>query len=109
MTMWFKKIGLGAVILALCACDEARPVPNPNDNYDQVNYRLGSPLTIESNQRFSIKRVSVFRDDLAYKGNRGIYVVVDTQTGKEYVGISGIGISELMTGQIRKQTQTIEH
>ena len=45
--------------------------------------------------RFDVQRVSQFRDDLAYDKWRGIYIIKDSKTGKEFVGISGIGISEL--------------
>ena len=45
--------------------------------------------------RFKVDMVAKFDDNLAYDGIRGIYVIVDKQTKKEYVGVSGIGISEL--------------
>lgn len=47
--------------------------------------------------RFEIKRVGVIKDDLAYNDRRGIYILKDRATGKEFVGISGVGISELGT------------
>ncbi|MDH0348122.1 hypothetical protein [Aeromonas dhakensis] len=47
------------------------------------------------NNRFKVERVGLFKDDLAYDGRRGIYIITDTQTGQELVGLSGIGISEL--------------
>lgn len=53
-----------------------------------------TPLQEVSGARFSVTRVGVFGDDLAYGQRRGIYVIIDQQTGKEYVGISGIGIGE---------------
>ncbi len=42
-----------------------------------------------------LKRVAVFEDNLAYEGKRGIYEVRDTETGVVYLGVSGIGITEL--------------
>lgn len=45
--------------------------------------------------RFKVERVGLFKDDLAYDGHRGIYIITDTKTGQELVGLSGIGISEL--------------
>ncbi len=57
-----------------------------------------TPLDVQSpgleNPRFKVERVGVIRDELAYNNARGIYVIVDRETGKEYVGISGIGIAE---------------
>ncbi len=48
-----------------------------------------------SNSRFSVERVGQFKDDLAYGGWRGIYVIRDGKTGAEYFGVSGVGISEV--------------
>lgn len=54
-----------------------------------------SKAVLSKDDRFEISRVQVFKDDLAYDNQRAIYVLKDKQTGKEFVGISGIGISEL--------------
>lgn len=45
--------------------------------------------------RVTVERIGVFKDDLAYGDRRGVYIIRDTQTGREYIGVSGIGISEL--------------
>lgn len=45
--------------------------------------------------RFSVARVQRFNDTFAYNGERGIYIIKDSQTGAEYIGISGIGITEV--------------
>lgn len=39
-------------------------------------------------------KISEFYDGLAYNRQRGVYRIKDKVTGKEYLGISGIGISE---------------
>ena len=55
-----------------------------------------TPTEAESDSaRFSISCVAEFADKLAYHDKRGIYVIKDKRTGKEYIGVSGIGISEL--------------
>lgn len=51
-------------------------------------------LTVAPDGRFEVTRVGVFDDPLAYNNKRGIYVIRDKSTGTEFVGISGIGISE---------------
>lgn len=51
------------------------------------------PLVAESS-RFHVERVDVFKDGLAYNDRRGIYVIRDKQTGREFIGVSGIGITE---------------
>lgn len=46
-------------------------------------------------ERFFVSRVQVFRDDLSYNSKRGVYIIQDSKTGKEYIGVSGVGINEL--------------
>jgi len=50
----------------------------------------------EFNQKpiYSVKRVGVFADNLAYMGKRGIYEITDEKNNKKYLGVSGIGIIE---------------
>ena len=45
--------------------------------------------------RFVVEKVQTVRDDFAYDGYRGVYFITDTSTGQKWVGVSGIGISEL--------------
>ena len=52
-------------------------------------------VQIQDNPRIKVTRVGVFKDDVAYNDRRGVYVIQDTTTGREYIGVSGIGISEL--------------
>lgn len=54
-----------------------------------------SVSAMDSNQRIQVTRIGVFRDETAYQNRRGVYVIVDKQTGREYIGISGVGISEV--------------
>ena len=55
-----------------------------------VSSRLSSDA-----DRIKVTKMSEFRDNLAYDNWRGVYLIQDQQTGKEYIGISGIGISEV--------------
>jgi hypothetical protein len=80
-------------LLPLLALSLAGCIPEPD-----TNLKLSSPKgssKIESAARFEVERVGIFKDDLAYGSRRGIYLIRDTHTGKEFVGLSGIGISEL--------------
>lgn len=52
-------------------------------------------LQTADQDRFEITLASVVKDDLAYGNRRGIYILKDKQTGEEFVGISGVGISSL--------------
>lgn len=62
----------------------------------------GTQEYTNNDSRFTIKRVAVVYDDLAYSSARGVYLIRDTKTGKEYFGLSGVGISELGShGELR--------
>lgn len=45
--------------------------------------------------RFSVTRLGVFDDTLAYGGQRGIYIIRDAETGQEFVGLSGVGVAAI--------------
>lgn len=45
--------------------------------------------------RFSLARVQIVKDELAYARERGIYILKDNESGREYIGVSGIGITEI--------------
>lgn len=80
---------LSIVVLA-AACDSVEP-----DMEMGVQSEPPNPNAAESLKRFKITRVGVFKDDLAYGGKRGVYQIRDVHTGKEWVGVSGVGISQL--------------
>ena len=60
----------------------------------EEQYKIAKVVEQESSDRIVVKRLSIFTDSLAYRNDRGIYLIVDTETGKEYIGVSGIGIAE---------------
>lgn len=78
-----------ALILLCSGC-----APNPD-----------TQLTVITGDRIKVTRIGVIQDELAYNNRRGIYIITDTKTGKEYVGVSGIGISELGTTGGKHPTQ----
>lgn len=45
--------------------------------------------------RFTVLQVAKFDDSDAYNSSRTIFLITDKQTGNEYVGVSGVGISEV--------------
>lgn len=53
-------------------------------------------------QRFQVSRVGIFEDELAYNSRRGIYVISDSLSGKQFVGISGLGIAEMGSHTVGK-------
>lgn len=66
------------------------------------------PVHLTDNQRFTVTRVGIFEDVLAYDDRRGIYIIKDQKTGQEFIGISGIGISELGSHSTGKSTYSDE-
>lgn len=63
--------------------------------YQKVEMQDYSPVEVSQSQRVSITRLGVFDDEIAYDDRRGIYLIVDKETGKEFIGVSGIGIAEV--------------
>ena len=78
---------IAALLLTACGPDANMPM------YEQEARPDG--MSINTNGRFKVERVGVFKDSLAYDERRGLYIITDTKTGQEFVGVSGIGISEL--------------
>ncbi|HFN3784855.1 TPA: hypothetical protein ACHFQM_004392 [Enterobacter hormaechei] len=81
------KIFIVIFSLLLSACDSG---PEPAKSTMAVSSQLSSDA-----DRIKVTKMSEFRDTLAYDNWRGVYLIQDQQTGKEYIGISGIGISEV--------------
>lgn len=86
-----RKLLISSVLL-LTSCEY--PVPEPNTVV----------METKVNDRFSIERVGVFGDGLAYGDRRGIYLIKDKISGKEFVGISGIGITEVGSHPVGETT-----
>lgn len=70
-----------------------------------------TPMEIQAPQaagRVSVTRIGVIKDDLAYGKRRGIYLIRDSETEAEFIGISGIGISELGEHSVRNGSDADE-
>ena len=63
-------------------------------------------MIINNSSLITVTRVAVIKDQLAYNGERGVYRIVDKETGKEFVGVSGVGIAEV--GAHRGHRHTIQ-
>jgi hypothetical protein len=85
MKIFFSIICLCLFVLAVC---------EPSVSYQQ--YREGKQVDIQNQieDRITVKRIAVMHDDIAYSDYRGVYLITDNKTGKEYIGLSGVGISE---------------
>ena len=76
-------------VLTICSCS-----PDPTVHMD----------TYTGSSRVEVKRIGVIEDDRAYCNRRGIYIIKDKDSGKEFIGVSGIGISELGSHSAGKST-----
>lgn len=77
------------LMLILGGCDE-HEYPNVSKKIEQ-----SGDTEYPQQSRFDLEKVARFHDLSAYGCCRDIYLLTDKNTGKEYIGISGIGISEL--------------
>ncbi|WP_336654442.1 hypothetical protein [Leclercia adecarboxylata] len=97
-----SKILLLISAVLLSACDNG---PEPAKFTMAVSSQLSSDA-----DRIKVTKMSEFRDGLAYDNWRGVYLIQDKQTGREYIGISGIGISEVgshsqLVGKVQQQVR----
>lgn len=84
--------------LFLCGCDP-----------EQQTKQLEAPSYMQQDdQRVTVTRIQVIEDELAYHGRRGVYLIVDKETGQRFLGISGVGISELGSHSSGKSTVSDE-
>ena len=98
---------IAAVFLAtplLAAC--SRPDTTMSMSNGPAPQTAAVPAVNQS--RITIHRIGVFEDELAYQDRRGVYAIRDESTGKEFIGISGVGITETGSHQSGKTRTTDE-
>ena len=78
---------VATMAIALTGCGPQGPA-------QQSTHLKETPYSAEGS-RFDVRLEAKFVDVLAYSSYRGIYVITDRKTGREYVGISGVGITEI--------------
>ncbi len=86
---------LAALTLAACA-----PEPDMVMKIHQSQAAEAAPVS--DVDRVTVVRIGVFKDDLAYYDRRGVYVIRDKATGREFIGVSGVGIAETGSHQSGK-------
>ena len=102
---------LGAASLMGCcdkndaACKAEQATTRPS-SYVTQPAPAALPTTTPQ-RRVVVERVDVVADSLAYGKKRGVYVIRDTQTGREFIGVSGVGVAETGKHQSGK-TQAID-
>jgi hypothetical protein len=91
-----RRAAVAACVLLLAGCDQG-PAPA------RTEMHVSTELSGDGN-RVTVTRLSRFSDNLAYDNERGVYLIRDNETGQEFIGISGIGISELGSHRSGKRT-----
>ena len=109
--MKYEHVVFGLVAIGLFGCGG---VSSPD--YEQRGQAAG--IRIESNEvnkgagekskRVTVVRIDVISDSLAYYDKRGVYLIRDNETGREFIGVSGVGIAETgshLSGKVHRQDE----
>lgn len=77
------------MLLFISALATSSCARTPGNHVEMQEYQ-----PVESGIRVEVIRLGRFKDDIAYNNERGIYLIKDKETGREYIGVSGVGIAE---------------
>jgi hypothetical protein len=94
------------IIISGCYDDKLTSKPITTPQHAQI-YEKPIPLVsvpAKEEDRFIVERVQVVYDDLAFGKVRGVYLIKDKKTGQEFIGVSGIGITETQEQIIRSKS-----
>ena len=80
---------IGIITTAFSGCGEENRYPGVDGRYPVKNETIS-----DNSSDFVLIKKQTFYDESAYGNVRNVYVLKDRVNGKEYVGVSGIGISE---------------
>lgn len=83
MNKFNRLLALSGLVLTVAGCTQDLTIKMKKET---------APGAIVEDPNYSVTRVAVFKDDLAYNDTRGIYEIVNNKTGEKYFGISGLGI-----------------
>lgn len=95
------KIMMAILLTFISAC-------SPEPNISMKQRESAKQVGIQEQHRIDVTRIGVVVDDLAYGNRRGVYLIKDNETGNEYIGVSGVGISETGTHRAGKANQNDE-
>lgn len=90
-----RVIMIGALLLLGGCRDKSMDVPNLD-------------LRPMQGDRISVELISTFPDSDAYNSVRKVYIIRDRETGREYFGVTGVGISEVGVHSNGKSSSTHE-
>lgn len=89
-----RTVMIAALLLVGCR-DTSMDVPNRD-------------LRPMQGDRVSVELISTFPDSEAYNSVRKVYIIRDNTTGREYFGVTGVGISEVGVQSNGKTSSTHE-
>lgn len=90
-----KRIALAAACLAALSLTGCNEEPTQQMQIRRTQEWSPDQLPVADNPRVDVTRIGVVRDSLAYENRRGIYLIRDNETGREWIGLSGVGIAEV--------------
>lgn len=94
--------------LLVAGCDWPNPPAQPTPaKAPVISVTEGSPEAQDS-VRFKVHKEAEFFDATAWNGTRRIYTIKDEQTGKTYLGVTGVGISEVGVHQEERTSTTAD-
>ena len=80
---------IGIITTAFSGCGEENRYPGVDGRYPVKNETIS-----DNSSDFVLIKKQTFYDESAYGNVRNVYILKDRVNGKEYIGVSGIGISE---------------
>jgi hypothetical protein len=90
------SIALITLSLALYGCSE---------DYIKNKAAISTKVAVDTSVEIDgikVTKIGVINDSTAYGSERAVYRITDSKTGKEFIGISGVGISETGTHRTGK-------
>ena len=88
------------VAIAMFTAANTPPTPPPSPTVvlpQRLNDPQGQEVAPVKNPRFRIERLYLIKDTTARYNTRGVYLITDLKTGQEFFGLSGVGVTELMS------------
>lgn len=101
MSGLFGTVGILSSVLVFglifSGCNEENRYPGVDGRYPVKNETVS-----DNSSDFVLIKKQTFYDESAYGSVRNVYVLKDRVNMKEYIGVSGIGISERGSHQVGK-------
>lgn len=109
-------IAIGFTGLALHGCARKSNAPEIEDPLLMTNKPFeyapveskNAATVVTQDGRITVTKIGTMVDEDAYNDKRSIFILVDLKTGKEFIGMTGVGISETGMHSSGKSSATDE-